>query len=96
MKEDNEVNKSTETEQFVYKPSMVMNKALPVQTENTQRLDNFEVRMNQAFSLLTNMSGKFDYFMNIQTPYVNTNRTREFNNRTTNLTNKQQCQIIGR
>ena len=46
--------------------------------------------MDQAFSILTDMSGKFDHLMNYQTPYVNEDRAREFNNGTTNPQYNQQ------
>ncbi|CAB4432037.1 unnamed protein product [Rhizophagus irregularis] len=87
MEEDSEADKATD--QFVYEPSMNIDTTPPVQGGNTQRLDNFEQRMDQAFSLLTIMSGKFDHFMNNQEPYINTDRAKEFNNGTTNPQNLQ-------
>ncbi|PKY34494.1 hypothetical protein RhiirB3_454262 [Rhizophagus irregularis] len=87
MEEDNEVNKTVETEKFIYEPSTVLgiSPSSPSSQEgNTQRLDNFEAKMDKAFSMLTNMTGKFDLYMNNQTPYINEDRAREFNNGTTN------------
>ncbi|PKY35214.1 hypothetical protein RhiirB3_455711 [Rhizophagus irregularis] len=93
MEEDSEVNKTVKTEKFIYEPSTALG-ILPSspnnQEGNTQRLDNFEARMDQAFSILTNMSGKFDHLMNNQIPYVNEDRAREFNNGTTNPQYNQQ------
>ncbi|PKY48160.1 hypothetical protein RhiirA4_421950 [Rhizophagus irregularis] len=96
MEEDNEVNKTVETEKFVYEPSTALGtspsspKNYEGNTQNMQRLDNFEARMDQAFSMLTNMSGKFDHLLNNQTPYVNEDRARKFNNGTTNPQQYQQ------
>ena len=96
MEEDNEANKIVETEKFVYEPSTTLGtspsspKNYEGNTQNMQRLDNFEARMDQAFSMLTNMSGKFDHLLNNQTPYVNEDRAREFNNGTTNSQQYQQ------
>ncbi|CAB4384277.1 unnamed protein product [Rhizophagus irregularis] len=87
MEEDNEVNKTVETEKFIYELSTALStspSSSSSQEGNTQRLDNFEVKMDQAFSMLINMTGKFDLYMNNQTPYVNKDRAREFNNGTTN------------
>ncbi|CAB4382625.1 unnamed protein product [Rhizophagus irregularis] len=88
MEEDNKVNKTVETEKFIYESSTVLgtSPSSPSSQEgNTQRLDNFEAKMDQAFSMLTNMTGKFDLYMNNnQTPYINEDRAREFNNGTTN------------
>ncbi|EXX77884.1 hypothetical protein RirG_019800 [Rhizophagus irregularis DAOM 197198w] len=87
MEEDNKVNKTVETEKFIYEPSTVLDtspSSPSSQEGNTQRLDNFEAKMDQAFSMLTNMTGKFDLYMNNQTPYINEDRAREFNNGTTN------------
>ncbi|CAB4400278.1 unnamed protein product [Rhizophagus irregularis] len=89
MEEDNEVNKTAETEKFIYEPSTALGtspSSLSSQEGNIRRLDNFEAKMDQAFSMLTNMTGKFDLYMNNnQTPYINEDRAREFNNGTTNL-----------
>ncbi|CAB5201957.1 unnamed protein product [Rhizophagus irregularis] len=66
MEEDNEVNKTVETEKFIYEPSTALgtSPSSPSSQEgNTQRLDNFEAKMDQAFSMLTNMTGKFDLYM---------------------------------
>ncbi|EXX72168.1 hypothetical protein GLOIN_2v1769705 [Rhizophagus irregularis DAOM 181602=DAOM 197198] len=93
MEKDSEVNKTVETEKFIYEPSTVLGTS-PLspnsQKGNTQRLDNFEARMDQAFSILTDMSEKFDHLMNNQILYVNKDRAREFNNGTTNLQYNQQ------
>ncbi|CAB5201403.1 unnamed protein product [Rhizophagus irregularis] len=79
MEEDNEVNKTVETEKFIYEPSTMLgiSPSSPSSQEgNTQRLDNFEAKMDKAFSMLTNMTGKFDLYMNNQTPYINEDRAR--------------------
>ncbi|RGB35633.1 hypothetical protein C1646_759103 [Rhizophagus diaphanus] len=93
IKADSEAMKTTETDQFIYRPLMSLNES-PLspkpQGENSQRLDNFEARMDQAFGLLTNISGKFDDLMNINKPYVNEDRARDFNNGTTKTPNPQQ------
>ncbi|GBC21098.2 hypothetical protein GLOIN_2v1769705 [Rhizophagus irregularis DAOM 181602=DAOM 197198] len=71
MEEDNEVNKIVKTEKFIYEPSTALgtSPSSPKNQEgNTQRLDNFEAKMDQAFSMLTNMTGKFDLYINNQTP----------------------------
>ncbi|CAB4406686.1 unnamed protein product [Rhizophagus irregularis] len=67
MEEDSEANKTVEIKKFIYEPSTVLgtSPSSPKSQEgNTQRLDNFKARMDQAFSILTNMSGKFDHLMN--------------------------------
>ncbi|CAB4375925.1 unnamed protein product [Rhizophagus irregularis] len=93
MEEDNEVNKIAETEKFIYEPSIALgtSPSSPSSQEgNTQRLDNFEAKINKAFNMLTNMTGKFDLYMNNnQTPYINEDRAREFNNGTTNTQHNQ-------
>ncbi|EXX64166.1 hypothetical protein RirG_145390 [Rhizophagus irregularis DAOM 197198w] len=93
MEEDSKVNKTVGTEKFIYELSTVLgtSPSSPKSQEgNTQRLDNFEARIDQAFSILTDMSGKFDHLMNNQIPYVNEDRAREFNNGTTNPQYNQQ------
>ncbi|CAB4396737.1 unnamed protein product [Rhizophagus irregularis] len=51
MEEDNKVNKTVETEKFIYEPSTALGTS-PLspssQEGNTQRLDNFEAKMDQA------------------------------------------------
>ena len=40
--------------------------------------------MDQAFNILTDISGKFSHLTSNQSPYINTDRAKEFNNSTTN------------
>ncbi|PKK56678.1 hypothetical protein RhiirC2_799532 [Rhizophagus irregularis] len=64
MEEDNEVNKTVETEKFIYEPSTALgtSPSSPKNQEgNTQRLDNFEAKMDQAFSMLTNTTGNLTF-----------------------------------
>ncbi|CAB4378454.1 unnamed protein product [Rhizophagus irregularis] len=64
MEEDNEVNKIVETEKFIYEPSTALgtSPSSPKNQEgNTQRLDNFEAKMDQAFSMLTNTTGNLTF-----------------------------------
>ncbi|GBC51848.2 ribonuclease H-like domain-containing protein [Rhizophagus irregularis DAOM 181602=DAOM 197198] len=63
MEKDSEVNKTVETEKFIYEPSTVLGTS-PLspnsQKGNTQRLDNFEARMDQAFNIRPSIDGIID------------------------------------
>ena len=87
LEEEGEANKAAE--QIRNTSPMLVDIMPSSQEENTQQLNNFETRMDQAFNILTDISGKFSHLTSNQSPYINTDRAKEFNNGTTNPQNPQ-------